>query len=67
LGKLLEQSRFFELPDRLAANSIGADRFNYKITVEGESGSHTVEAVDSAVPANLRPLLEWLTRSWSAK
>jgi hypothetical protein len=63
LAELLEQSHFFDLPLRLESPSPGADRFNYKVTVETDSGSHSVEASDAAIPAELRPLLDWLTRS----
>jgi hypothetical protein len=67
LLELLEQSHFFDLPLKLESASPGADRFSYKVTVETESGSHTVEANDAAVPAGLRPLLTWLTHSLSLK
>ncbi len=67
LRQLLERSNFFDLPARLDARAPGADRFNYKVTVENEGESHTVEASDASVPPQLRPLLDWLTRSISVK
>ncbi len=66
LAELLEQAHFFELPLKLKSASPSADRFNYTVTVETESGSHTVEAGEAAVPPELRPLLDYLTRSLSA-
>jgi hypothetical protein len=63
LKKLLRQSRFFELPESLKSSGPGADRFNYRITVETETGSHTVEAEEEAIPGELRPLLDYLTRA----
>ncbi len=67
LSELLEQAHFFELPVKLKSASPAADRFSYTVTVETESGSHTVEAGEAAVPPELRPLLDYLTRSLSAK
>lgn len=62
LSELLAKARFFELPSKLAAPSPGADRFQYKLTVESESEVRSVEASDGAIPPELRPLLDWLTR-----
>ena len=62
LRALLSRSRFFELPVRMLAKSTEPDRFHYRITVEEEDRSHTVEAAEAAVPVEMRPLLDWLTR-----
>jgi hypothetical protein len=62
LSELMAKARFFELPLKLEASSPGMDRFQYKLTVETEGQARTVEASDSAVPGELRPLLDWLTR-----
>jgi hypothetical protein len=67
LNMLLEQSRFFELPAALALPNPGADRFNYKVTVENENGSHTVEVNEAAIPGEMRPLLDFLTHSFFKK
>lgn len=63
LKELLKRSRFFELPPLLESDRTGADRFNYRVTVETEERKHTVEAGDAAVPGPMRPLLDFLTRS----
>ncbi len=63
LAELLEQSHFFDLPVKLESTRPGADRFSSRVTVETDAGSHTIEAAEAAVPADLRPLLDWLTRS----
>jgi hypothetical protein len=63
LTRLIERSRFFELPSILEPTEPGADRFDYRVTVESEEGRHTVEASEAAVPGSLRPLLDLLTRS----
>jgi len=63
LKELLKQSGFFELPSVLESPHAGADHFNYRVTVETGERKHTVEASDLAVPAPMRPLLDFLTRS----
>ena len=61
LRKLLQESRFFELPLRLDAPVARPDRFQYRLTVENENCVHTVQANEDAVPPEMRPLLDWLT------
>jgi hypothetical protein len=63
LQRLLKQSRFFDLPSVLDSERPGADRFNYKVTVETSDGKHTVEAAEAAIPGTMRPFLDFLTRS----
>jgi|WetSurMetagenome_2_1015567.scaffolds.fasta_scaffold283169_2 hypothetical protein len=63
LQTLLKKSGFFELPSVLESANTGADHFNYRVTVESEEGQHTVEAIDIALPASMRPLLNFLIRS----
>jgi hypothetical protein len=63
LRGLLKQSRFFELPATLESDHPGADRFNYRVTIETEEGKHTVEASDAAIPGQMRPLLDFIARS----
>jgi hypothetical protein len=63
LSRLLKESSFFDLPPVLESSQPGADRFSYKVTVETEKGSHTVEAGEAAIPGSMRPFLDFLTRS----
>lgn len=63
LKQLLKRSRFFELPSELGHEGQGADLFVYRVTVETENGRHTVAANEAAIPAEMRPLLDFLTRS----
>ena len=63
LKELLKKSGFFELPSNLESSPANADQFSYRVTVETEEGKHTVEASEIAVPAAMRPLLDFLTRS----
>jgi len=60
LRSLLAKSRFFDLPVLLDAGAPGADRFHYRVTVEEDNRSHTVDAGEAAVPDDMRPLLDWL-------
>ena len=63
LKELLRKSGFFELPPTLVSEDPGTDRFNYRVTVETDDNRHTVEANDAAIPGQLRPLLDFLTRA----
>jgi hypothetical protein len=60
LHKLLDQSRFFELPLRIEPRILRADRFQYRLTVEKDNCVHTVHASEDTLPQELRPLVEWL-------
>jgi hypothetical protein len=64
LSELVDAAHFFELPDM--ASPGGADRFQYKIAIERDDQSHTVQIGERSIPAALAPLvkkLEALTRS----
>ena len=63
LKDLLEESGFFDLPPVLRSGIAGADRFSYRVTVETDEGVHTVEAAEEAIPAPMRPFLDFLTHS----
>lgn len=60
LTELVQGARFFELPATMRATEPGADRFQYKISVETDQGKHTVQVDEAAVPTQLQPLLAWL-------
>ncbi len=60
LHELVDAAGFFDLPPAVTTPSPGADRFQYKITVEAEGRRHTVDLSEAAAPAALRPLLQWL-------
>src|SRR5438874_495610 len=63
LNNLIEQSHLFELPPVLRAEHAGADRFQYKLRVKGDSHEHSVELDEAAMPPNLRPLINWVMAS----
>jgi len=55
LERLVDAAEFFSLPE--TPGSGGADKRQYKITVEQNGRTHTVEADERAVPAALKPLV----------
>ena len=57
LSALVDAAHFFSLPEIIPSTSPGADRFEYRITVETSGKSHTVEVGESAVPDSLQPLI----------
>lgn len=58
------RAEFFALPERIDEPSYtGADRYNYRITIESNDRTHTVECTDGSAPASLMPLLDWLNES----
>jgi hypothetical protein len=58
--ELIETAGFFKLPAAVVPLSQGADRFQYRVTIDDEGRRHTVEFTDP-VPADLTPLVHWLT------
>lgn len=60
----LSDAEFFALPSAIAdPSTTGADRYNYRITIESDDRTHTVECTDGSAPASLAPLLDWLNDS----
>ncbi len=62
VNALVEQARFFELPERSPDALRGADRFSYLVTVQSECQTHTVRTTDGRVPPTLRPLIDYLVK-----
>jgi hypothetical protein len=60
LRDLVEAAGFFGLPSEIRSTEPGADRFQYRLTVESESGTHTVQVDEAAVPPRLQPMLKWI-------
>jgi len=60
VADFVEAAGFFGLPSIIRSTEPGADRFQYKITVESEHGSHTVQMDEAAVPPRLQPVLNWM-------
>ena len=62
LRNLLDDVDFNGLPENLIGISAIPDGFTYAMTVEFESGQHTVTTADGAYPETLQPLLDLLTQ-----
>lgn len=60
LSELVQSAGFFNLPSVISSPSPGADRFQYKISIESDDRSHTVQLDEASVPAQIRPLIAWL-------
>lgn len=60
LAALLNSANFFDLPSVIRAQGSSADQFQYKISIQTEQASHTIQFDESAMPSQLAPLLEWL-------
>jgi hypothetical protein len=63
LRELVDASGFYELPSAIHSSGTIADPFQYKITVESERGTHTVQADEAAMPPRLNSLLDWVKRT----
>jgi hypothetical protein len=63
LRELVEAAQFDELPSVIRSTEPEADRFQYKLTVESEHGTHTVQVDEAAVPPSLQPVLNWMKNS----
>ena len=61
LTELVESARFFDLPAKIPPSKIGADRFNYKLTIETAGRSNTVEFNEANTPPQLSPLVKQVT------
>ncbi|MGB7846366.1 MAG: protealysin inhibitor emfourin [Candidatus Acidiferrum sp.] len=55
LKRMVEAADFFNLPESMPLP--GADAFHYKITIQSDNETHTVEADERAVPPALMPLV----------
>ena len=62
LRDLVDASSFYELPSVIHSDKPVPDAFRYKITVDSERGTHTVEVDEGAVPPRLQPILNWVKR-----
>lgn len=67
LRTLVNSAGFFTLPASIRAKTSGVDRFQYTLTVETPDRQHTVTLDESAVPPELRPLLNWLMTAAKTK
>jgi hypothetical protein len=50
------------LPEKFPVPKMGADYFQYRLTIEKEGKKHTIEISDPSVPATVWPLLQFLSK-----
>jgi hypothetical protein len=60
LRRLVEGADFFNLSKKIMPRSSGPDRFQYELRLEENDRQHTVTMSEEALPANLKPLVNWL-------
>lgn len=60
VSQLIQSAGFFELPQAIASDTRGSDRFQYTLTVEDNGKQHTITVGESALSGDLKSLIEWL-------
>jgi hypothetical protein len=65
LEDCVNRSGFFELPEILPSG--GADRVQYKLTIERDGTSHSVQMDDGAIPEALSTLIKRLEAASRAR
>jgi hypothetical protein len=60
LRQLVEEADFFNSPGKIMSRSPQPDRFQYELRLEEKGRQHTVTMSEEAVPAKLKPLVNWL-------
>ena len=60
LRQLVEEADFFNSPGKIASRSPQPDRFQYELRLEEKGRQHTVTMSEEAMPAKLKPLVNWL-------
>ena len=61
LESLVQGAEFFELPDIPQPSSVIPDSIMYHITVTAATQTRVFAVTDNTMPAQLRPLLDYLT------
>ena len=59
VAAFVDASKFFDLPE--VSLSCGPDQFQYKINIEKDGKSRTIQFGERGMPASLSPLIKWLT------
>jgi len=60
LRQLVEEADFFNSPGKIMSRSPQPDRFQYELRLEETGRQHTVTMSEEAMPAKLKPLVNWL-------
>jgi hypothetical protein len=62
LEQLVKEADFFQL-NSVTDRSPRPDRFGYQISIEAEGRSHSIQVQEENMPAQLRPLIEWVQQN----
>ena len=54
----VDAANFFDLPE--VPPTGGPDQFQYKISIEKDGRTRTIESGERAMPASLSPMVKWL-------
>jgi hypothetical protein len=60
LDKLINDSGFFNLPEKIKPTSPGPDQFEYRVVISSSGQTHAVSVDELVIPNALRPLLDYL-------
>lgn len=60
LRQWVEETDFFNLPGKIISRSPQPDRFQYELKLEEKGRRNTVTVSEEAMPAKLKPLVNWL-------
>jgi hypothetical protein len=63
LQQLVKSSEFFSLPATIVVSKSQPDRFQYKVTIEDGSKTHTVTVGETSLPSTIKPLLDFLNQN----
>ena len=58
VAAFVDASNFFDLPE--VPPSGGPDQFQFKISIEKDGRTRTIESGERGMPASLSPLIKWL-------
>ena len=62
LQSLVDEAGFFELPEILPPSRVIPDSIMYQITIAAGEETRAITVTETAAPARLRPLLDYLTQ-----
>jgi hypothetical protein len=60
LANLVRLSDFFNMPGTFITSNERVDQFHYRLTIDKEGHTHTFYADESALPDQIRPLIDHL-------
>jgi hypothetical protein len=61
LEKLVQSANVFSAPENLVGPQGSADDFQYRIAIEDGARRHSIVLDGQATPAEMKPLVRWLT------